>query len=62
MAYVGGADFAIVVIGVHYPCKRQLLQIAKTGRTLALLPGPLQCGHQYRHQYRDNGNYHQKFY
>ena len=54
-------DPAAVLIGVHQPRERQLLEVAQARRTSALFPGTVQGRHQDGHQYRDDGDHDQKF-
>jgi hypothetical protein len=53
-------DFTIILISVHNPAKLQALEIVLTHYPFALLFDSIQCGHQYRHQNRNNGDYDQK--
>jgi len=55
-------DFVVVVVSIYYPGQSQLSEVVETDSSFALLSGPVQCRYQYRHQYRNDGNHHQKFY
>jgi hypothetical protein len=55
-------DKTPVIIGVHGHGHAKLFEAVEAVDGPGLFPHALQCRHQYRHQQRNDGDYHQKFY
>ena len=53
-------NHVVTLVGIHDPGEIQLLEIAKAGRTLALLLGPVQGRHEDGHQHGNHRNNHQQ--
>ncbi len=51
------AHAAVVLVGIHHVGQPQVLLILHARHSSGLLPNPLQCRHQNRHQYGNDRNH-----
>ena len=51
---IGGEPVVVVVIGILYGCRAELLEVGKAGQTLGLAARLIQRGQQYGSQNRDD--------